>query len=557
MELRYYQADCNAAIYDYFSKHSGNPIVALPTGTGKSYVIASFLHDVFKKWPFQRAMMITHVEELIDQNYKELIDLWPTAPAGIYSAGLGRKEVRPITFGGIKSVIGKGFLFGHVDLIMVDECHLVSPEDDTLYETFLNELKEINPKIKVIGLTATPYRLKQGLLTEPTFKNGVPKPALFTDICYDITGREPFNRLIAEGYIAPLIPKKPNTEFDVSGVKMVGGEFAKKELQEAVDRDEITYAAVREMVELGAERKHWLVFGTGVRHCEHIVSMLESFGIPAACVHSKMPKEQRREAIAGFKSGKYRALVNNNVLTTGFNFKAIDLIGVMRPTASPSLWVQMLGRGTRPEDGKIDCLVLDFAGNTRRLGPINDPKIPNRAKGSKKSVSVPPAKLCLICETWNHPSARICIKCGDEFPPPEVNIAETAGTEELIATGPADVPIYIVHKVTGINYDRYRPHHSSNKPPSLRVTYHCGLRKFSHFLCLEHIGYPSKLARDHWRTAADDDKTEPPATIDEALTRLGELQEATHLRIWERAKDPQIMAYDYSGTAFGTEKPQF
>lgn len=561
--LRYYQTEAIAAIYDYFRKYApnaGNPIVALPTGTGKSIVIAEFLRGLFCKWPGQRVMMLTHVKELIAQNFAELLELWPMAPAGIYSAGLGRKEVRPITFAGIKSVVGKGDLFGWVDIVLIDECHLVSPDDDTAYELFLAELRAINPKVKVVGLTATPYRLGQGLLTEPTERNGKVKPSFFTDICYDITQRDAFNRLIEEGYLCNLIPKKTNTQFDVSQVEVRGGEFVAGQLQKAVDVDELTYAAVAELVHLGQDRKHWLLFGTGTKHCEHIVAALDSFGIPAACVHSKTSDVDRDKNVADFKASRIRALVNNVIFTAGFNFRPIDLIGDFQPTTSASRHVQKYGRGTRmsPETGKENCLVLDFAGNTRRNGPINDPVIPKR-KGKKLDgeINLAPVKLCVSCSTWNHASKKVCEHCGGAFPvfaslDPKINA--TASTDALIAVGaPAEVLIF---KVDRVEYRRHLPHHSSDKPPSLKVEYYCGLRQFSDFVCLEHEGFASKKGRDWWRECAEDCNTEPPKTVAEALQRLEVLQRPSHIRVWVNCKVPRVMAYDYSGTAFGTEKPK-
>lgn len=557
MQLRYYQEECIASLYDYFRRYKGNPIVALPTGTGKSIIIAEFLRGMFCKWPCQRVMMLTHVKELIAQNFAELVDLWPTAPAGIFSAGLGRKEVRPITFAGIKSVIGKGLLFGHIDIVLIDECHLVSPKDDTAYDVFISELRTINPKIKVIGLTATPYRLGQGLLTEATERDGKTKLPLFTDICYDITGLAAFNRLISEGYLCNLVPNKTDAKLDVSGVSVRGGEFVQGELQAAVDKQELTYAAIEESISKGHDRKHWLVFGTGQRHCEHIVSILDSLGISCGAVTSKTSDEERDRVVKEFKAGRIRALVNNVIFTAGFNFKPIDLIVDLQPTTSASRHVQKYGRGTRPspETGKVDCLVLDFARNVSRNGPINDPRIPKKKRsktGEQVEERSAPVKCCAACLTYNHSSVRFCTKCGEEFPPPSVELTEEASTEALIVGAQPEVMVFEVERT---EYQKYQPHYMSDKPPSLKVSYWSGQREFSEFVCFEHEGYPRKKARDWWRNAAGDDETEPPATIDEARTRLAQLQRPTHIKVWVNTKVPKIMAYDYSGTAFGSTVP--
>jgi DNA repair protein RadD len=368
-------------------------------------------------------MKLTHRKELISQNLDKLMAVWPTAPAGVYSAGLGRKDASyPIIFGGVGTVArGAPELFGRIDLLLIDECHLVSPNESTMYQKVIAGLKEINPYLKVIGFTATHYRLGHGMLTD--------EGGLFTDICFDMSTVDAFNWFIDEGYLIPLHPKKVIAELDTSKVAIHGGEFKQNELQAAVDHDEITYGACQEMLAYGLDRKCWLVFASGIDHTIHVAAMLDSLGIRTTFVHSKMSNGERDKNLADFKAGRYQAIVNNGILTTGFDHPAIDLIGMLRPTQSPSLWVQMLGRGTRPvyADGfdlsttegrltaihngpKHNCLVMDFAGNTRRLGPINDPVLPKRR--GKGGGGTAPVKLCEHCGTYNHASVRFCISCG-------------------------------------------------------------------------------------------------------------------------------------------------
>src|SRR4051812_48503710 len=196
---RYYQTDAVQSVFRYFEENKGNPIIAMPTGTGKSIVIAMFLEIIFRYWPMQRVMILTHVKELIKQNVAKTLEVWPTAPIGIYSAGLQEKStVQPIIFGGVASVINAIEMFGHRDLLIIDECHLLNPDLDSRYQRIISKLKEVNPKLKVIGLSATWYRLGQGLLTQG---------GLFTDICYNICDTAGFTRLISEGFLFPPIPK--------------------------------------------------------------------------------------------------------------------------------------------------------------------------------------------------------------------------------------------------------------------------------------------------------------------------------------------------------------
>lgn len=535
---RAYQIEAAQSVPNYFMNNTGNPVVAMPTGTGKSVVIAMLLQMVYHYWPGQRVMVLTHVKELIQQNYDKLMTLWPAAPAGVYSAGLNRKESnRKITFAGIGSVAKKAQLFGHIDLVLIDEAHLVSPNDETLYQFFLAALRAVNPHVRVIGFTATPWRLGTGRITED---------GIFTDVCFDITGMQAFNRLIAEGFLAPLIPRQTKMMLDIEGVHMRGGELIASELQHAVDKYEVTQAALRETLELAYDRRHWLIFASGVEHACNIADMLNDMGVPAVAIHSKMGDAQRDQAILDFKAGKYRAAVNNNVLTTGFDFPAIDLIVVLRPTASTVLWVQMLGRGTRPfqcdEYKKENCLVLDFAGNTRRLGPINDPVIP-RKKGDKAGGEAP-VKLCGSCATYNHASVTHCAYCGAEFTF-QVKIKQTAASDELLR---GEAPLVEVFKVDHITYST---HEKAGRPPMMKVTYYCGLRSFSEYVCIQHDGFAQRKARQWWRERSS---APFPESTEAALTMTSSLTAATHLRIWVNKQYPEILTHCFDGTAFGQQE---
>lgn len=527
IKLRPYQSDGLRAIWQYFEQgNTGNPVLAWPTGTGKSIVPAMFIHEVMKIWPSQRFLVVTHVKELIKQNYDVMMHVWPTAPAGIFSAGLKQKDVaQPIIFGGIQSMIKNPAQFGHRDIIFIDEAHLVNENESGQYLTFIAMMKLINPKVKVIGMSATPFRMGLGYITDGK---------LFTHIVHDVTALDKFNKLIDDGYISPLIPKRTKTELDISNVGIQNGEYVSSQLQKAVDRNEITYAGLREVVEYGYNRKSWLIFSSGIEHAEHIAEMLTSFNILAAAVHSKQPMQYNDNAISAFKDGELQAIVNYGKLTTGFNHPEIDLIAMFRPTLSIPLWVQMLGRGTRPAKGKNNCLVLDFARNTPRLGPINDPIIP-RKKG--EGTGDAPVKICEQCGVYNHAAARICCECGAEFEI-KIKIVKTSGTEELIKD---DKPIIVTYDIERAIYAEKR---ARNGLPYIRTTYYTpgGMQSFEDNVFPEHGGILRQKFKSWWQQRH---KTDAPTTAREALKYISELRVPRKITVHVNKRYPEVLNCEY------------
>lgn len=569
---RDYQVWGIEAVWDYFHKNDGNPVIAMPTGTGKSHMISGFGVKAMRAYPMTRFMVLTHVKELIQQNFNKFVEAWPTAPAGIYSAGLNKREYHlPITFGGIQSVGKKAHLFGRIDIVFVDECDLVNPSEKTLYAKFIGALKVHNPYLKVIGLTATPWRAGLGAITN--------EGGLFTDIAVDMTGVDAFNWFIDEGYLCPLVPKPTKLELDVSGVHMRGGEFIEKELQDAVDKQAITQRALHEAMEVGWERKRWLVFASGVDHAKHIAEELNILGVSARAIYSGMEKDgyDRDQVLADHKAGLFTAIVNNNILTTGYDDPQIDFILMLRPTGSSRLWVQMLGRGTRPwympnfdlttkvgrlaaiaASPKQNTLVMDFAANIRKLGPINDPVIPKQ-KG-KGPPGEAPVKLCPHCNTYNHATVKYC--GGKPVTHPEYNASQGCGYEFVFISklkmeasttalikGKLDLPVVESYKVDHITYTL---HHKAGSPPMMKATYYCGLKNFTDFVCVQHPdgNYAKKRAKDWWAIRSGDPM---PTNTDDALDQAPALAAPTHLEVWINQKYPSIMRYCFDGSNFGKD----
>lgn len=553
---RDYQQDALTALWNTLGSTTGNPIVAMPTGTGKSHVIGHFLHEGFAQFPYLRAMMLTHVKELIGQNAIKMREIWPQVPMGIFSAGLNQKNGSlPITFAGIASVVkALDTIFANtwLDLIIIDECHLVGVNAESMYLRVIEHFRKINPYLRVIGFSATPFRMGLGYLTEG---------GIFDTFAIDQTGRDAFNWFINNGYLIRPVAQPTHARLDLSGVTMQGGDFNTASLAKAMDaQDKTHYDALAEAVSRSAGRRAWLVFVSGVGRAEWAAGILQSWGVNATFVHDKVVDRDAR--IRDYKAGHYQAMVVNNMLTVGFDYSWIDLIVMLRPTASVPLWVQMVGRGTRPDYDldfvynygldtwqmrveainrslKHNCLVLDFAGNAPRLGPINEPRIPGKPGLGGGDM---PVKTCEVCGSYNHISARTCEACGADFSF-QTKITTTYGDADIVSNADLDLEWLNVTSTT------YFLHNSAkNGIATLKVSYRCGYKSFVEYVCLEHSGWPHKQAKDWWRTRyLGRDQDYVPETVREALDHTRDLKEPTRIRVntKQNAKLADIWSYEY------------
>jgi DNA repair protein RadD len=250
-----------------------------------------------------------------------------------------------------------------------------------------------------------------------------------------------------------------------------------------------------------------------------------------------MSDKQRDDTIEFFKAGKFRALVNYKMLTTGFNHPAIDLIIDLYPTISPGMHVQKYGRGTRPFKCnmyvKENCLVLDYSGNTRRLGPIDDPLIPN-PKSSIKGTA--PIKTCDSCNTYNHISVTHCVGCGTPFSF-KVKIKETASEIAVMSSSQPEIHMYDVSHIV------HNLHTKEHTPDMVKITYLCPQGgSFSEFLCPEHNSFAKHKAHEWW---CQRHNSEPPKTTREWLNQLSQLRIPAKIRVWSNKKYPEILGYEF------------
>lgn len=515
--LRDYQTAALDAVSAYWEHGGGNPLVEMATGTGKSVVIGTLARELIARFPDLRILSLVHVRELVQQNARALLSVWPQAPIGINSASLGRRDSHSqILFASIQSVFRRPALLGPRDLILIDEAHLVPLSGEGMYLKLLDGLRAMVPDLRVAGFTATPYRLGDGSL----------EGGLFDRIVY----RYGIAEGIADGFLSPLVSKGTHARIDTSSVARRGGEFAPGALEAAADDDALTAAAVEEILDLGADRRSWLLFCCGVDHAHHVADAMRRRGIRCETITGQTHPGERERILRAFKSGELRAVSNANVLTTGFDHPGLDLIAMLRPTLSTSLYVQMLGRGTRTAPGKTDCLVLDFAGNVRTHGPVDAVEPPRNGKaGAEPGQAL--AKECPSCMTMIALAARECPTCGHEYPPPADKPKHEARADTapvLSGAKPAETWVRVDH----VGYAR---HEKAGSPPSLRVTYQCGLLQHREWWCFEHGGYAQEKAHFLWKQHARGQSGIPRDTM-EAMRRTNELRRPTEIMVRKAGK---------------------
>lgn len=535
LQLRDYQRQALDCLYDYWGKDGGSPLVVLPTGAGKSAVLATLMQELLADYPDMRILCVTHVKELLTQNLHELLGIWPFAPAGLYSAGLGRRDAHAqIIFGGVQTIANKTRQIGHIDLVLIDEAHLVPRKSETQYGKLFAGLRAINPDMRIAGLTATPFRLGEGMLTDG-------ENAMFDDVAFE----KPVGELIDEGYLCRPVSKGMATGYNLDGVGKVGGDYNQGKLQAAVDKEAVTRAAIDEVVKYGADRRSWLFFCAGVQHAYNVRDEIRARGISCEAVAGETPAAERDRILADFKAGRVRAVTNNSVLTTGFNHPGVDLLALMRPTLSTSLYIQMIGRGLRNAPGKENCLVLDFAGCVRKHGPIDAVRIKEPGKGEGEA----PVKQCPECESLVHASAKVCQDCGYEFPPnEEAKHSAQADITPVLSTAP---PVW--HTVTGRTF-RENPPKVHGFPPTVKVSYRLGLNVVNDWVCPQHLEHPDPKKRAfpksksdrYWR---DHGGHAPfPKSVAEFLDRAEELKTTSEIQLKLNGKYQNVNAWR-AGTA--------
>jgi DNA repair protein RadD len=389
-ELRPYQNEAVQKTIKHFQKERVPAVIVLPTGAGKSLVIAELA-----KIANGRVLVLAHVKELVEQNHQKYQSY--ELEAGIFSAGLGKKEVSDkVIFGSIQSVArAPNEFFNDFSLVIIDECHRISQDKESQYHQVLNELKEKNERLCILGLTATPYRMGLGWIYEFHYKGSLKtkEDRFFKKCIFELS----LSYMIKNNFLTtPIKIDSPVACYDFSNLKINNSSYTNKEIENCLkDQARITPSIIQNIIDLTEEnsRQGVMIFTSTVRHAKEILKLLPK-GVSELIVGDTL-LDERDSIIQDFKNKKIKYLVNVSVLTTGFDAPHVDLIAILRPTESAGLYQQIIGRGLRLAPNKKDCLILDYTGQDHS---IFSPEIGEDRPSDK---TVPVEIECPSCEYKN------------------------------------------------------------------------------------------------------------------------------------------------------------
>ncbi len=393
-QLRDYQQEAVSAVLKHFRKTNESAVIVLPTGSGKSLVIAELARLAKLK-----ILVLTHVKELVEQNHQKYESYGVTA--GIYSAGLKLKETQhQVTFASIQSAARNLDDFTEpYSLIIIDECHrvnLANPElaNSNQYQQIIEKLMQVNPEVKLLGLTATPYRLGMGWIYKKHYRGFMrsEEKRPFEHCIYEL----PLRYLIKRQYLTePKLVDATIEHYDFSSLRVnASGEYSSTDINHLVNKNpRVTQGIIEQVIELGYKRQGIMIFAATVAHAKEVFSYLPSK--LSALITGATDNAERDKLIKAFKHKKIKYLVNVSVLTTGFDAPHVDMIAILRPTQSVSLYQQIIGRGLRLSDNKKNCLVIDYTGNDFDL---YHPEVGEKKPNSK---SQPVQVFCPSCKFAN------------------------------------------------------------------------------------------------------------------------------------------------------------
>jgi DNA repair protein RadD len=524
-------------LFAWWTKHTDEaaiPLLVLPTAAGKSVICAEIVRQMWEQWPefHPRTVVLVPSKELAEQNAAKLRALLPhTISVGFVSASLGTKKYNAdVIVATIGSIHKSAHLLGNIKAVIIDEAHLVSQQagDAGMYRNFLSKLGELC-QFRTVGMTATPFRGNQVWLTDGD-------DPLFTGIASRVSMRE----LLDANFIAPLVPptQRIETRIDASHVGISNGDYKVGELSREVEKYLAKVAA--ESIRIASERRKWIAFTPSVANAESLADKLNKLGVVSAVVCGDTPKQKREDLIRQFKNHQIHCLVTVLALSVGFDVPDVDCIIWCRPTKSPVLYVQGMGRGTRIADGKTNCLVLDFTDTVERLGPVDT--IQGRAK-KKSGKQDAPYSICPDCGERNAPAALVCVHCGATIREEAAKPLDAKVSYAALLSSQSTVAELVWHDVSRVDY---KLHRKPGKPDSMRVDYYEGiLRVASEWVCFDHMGYARQKAEQWWLRR---EKKFVPSVTQDAIdwTGLNKIEEPNRIATQKNGKYTEVKHHEFN-----------
>lgn len=411
--LRPYQQDALNAVLDAFQRQR-SVLLEAACGAGKTILFSSIIRHFAEKYPAMRSVILAHREQLVKQARDKLLKVWPE---GEDKVGMACKSAcstveleKPVVIASPQTLAARIGSMPPVQLAIVDEVHRLPPADrKSQYGGLMEALRGYYPEMRLLGVTATPYRLNHGYIYGDKCRH--PEQNWFSDLSYKVGIYD----LQAQGFLVPLklyIADEP----DLSDVGTSStGDWNIDELAEAMSKSVHVNSAVEAVQRYASDRKHIVVFGVTIEHAEVLRDVFREAGYSTVAVHSKMPKAERDAALYAFDRGDVQVVCNVGVLTEGWDCTSVDCMVMCRPTKSAALYCQMAGRGLRLHEGKTDCLMLDLSGNYAEHGRPEEPRV----KMGRESGEGDGSWECPECHFVNEPKDKVCASCGYERPEPE------------------------------------------------------------------------------------------------------------------------------------------
>jgi DNA repair protein RadD len=520
--LRPYQEDALQTIMGCIPQQK-TILMQAATGAGKTIIFCELIKRLLSSWPNIRIGILAHRRELITQAWDKLITVWPEAPIGIACASVSNQiETEPnVIIGSVQTLVRRTEETAPFDLIIVDEAHRIPAiNQKSQYSQWLDVMQQYNPKVRILGVTATPFRLGHGYIYGSKCKNG--NENLFQSLDYQIS----ISKLQADGYLCSYRAKELDKYIrsELRNVKLSAGEYNLGALSDLMSKEIHIGSAVNAVNQYAHDRKHIVVFCVTIDHATELQKAFDKAKIPSAVIHSKMNLFQRDLALRSFADGFTRVICNVGILTEGWDSPHTDCILMCRPTKSPGLYVQMTGRGLRPHTNKTDVLILDLAGNCAEHGDPNSPTVatPNGKQSDMQLAS--PMKACPGCNEMVSVGTKICPACGYEWPVFEVQIDHAVQMKDV-----SWQPETKIVEVTGYDISDFI---SRNNNRMLKLSMFCVPKDdpsvfpfvVNNYFDFEGQGstFGKTKAVSAWELLCG---SPAPETMDEAVHRQGELDE--------------------------------